>query len=88
MKVLYKIITKLVDPTWFKDGRAIPPSSPENVLGSRWLGFDLESYGIHGTIDPDTIGQQITEGCVRMHNEDVVELYNLVSVGTEVEIVD
>jgi len=84
----FKIATKLVDPVWYKAGAAIPPESPENVLGSRWMGFDIPSYGIHGTVQPDKIGQQVTAGCVRMRNEDVEELFKVVPRGTEVTIVD
>jgi lipoprotein-anchoring transpeptidase ErfK/SrfK len=84
----FKITSKLANPVWFKAGVVVPPESPENVLGSRWLGFDNPGYGIHGTIEPQTIGQQITQGCVRMLNKDVEELYAIVPVGTEVEIVD
>lgn len=84
----YKIINKLVDPVWYKEGRAIPASSPENILGSRWLGFDLPKYGIHGTTRPEDIGKQITEGCVRMRNEEVNELFSLIPVGIEVTVVD
>lgn len=84
----YKVVSKLINPVWYKDGKAIPPTSPENILGSRWLGFDLPTYGIHGTVSPQDIGKQITEGCVRMRNEDVEELYSLVPAGVEVVIVD
>jgi lipoprotein-anchoring transpeptidase ErfK/SrfK len=84
----YKITTKLVDPVWYKEGTAIPASSPENILGSRWMGFDLPKYGIHGTTEPDKIGMQITAGCVRMLNKDVEEIFSLVPIGTEVTIVD
>ena len=84
----FKITSKLINPTWFKAGAVIAPESPENVLGSRWMGFDLPSYGIHGTIEPESIGKQITEGCVRMTNRDVEELFALVPMGTEVTIVD
>ena len=84
----FKITTKLENPVWFKAGAVIPPESPENVLGTRWLGFDKEGYGIHGTVDPDKIGQQVTAGCVRMRNEDVEELYKIVPRGTEVTIAD
>ena len=84
----FKIVNKLLNPTWFKTGAVIPPDSPENILGSRWMGFDRKGYGVHGTTDPDNLGKQITLGCVRMKNEDVEELFNMVSVGTEVTIVD
>ena len=84
----FKIINKLIDPTWFKVGAVIPPDSPENILGSRWLGLDIQGYGIHGTTEPDALGKQVTLGCIRMKNEDVEEIYDIVPVGTEVVIVD
>ncbi len=84
----FKITSKLVDPVWFNRGVVVPPESPENVLGSRWLGFDIPGYGIHGTVDPETIGQPVTAGCVRMHNEEVEELYSIITVGTKVVIID
>lgn len=84
----FKITTKLINPTWFKAGAVFPAGSPENVLGSRWLGFDLPSYGIHGTTEPQSLGRQATQGCVRMLNSEVEELYTIVPVGTEVSIVD
>lgn len=84
----FKIATKIEKPVWFKNGGApIPSESPENELGSRWMGFDTDPhYGIHGTLHPDTIGQQVTDGCVRMKNEDVEELFDIIPVGTEVTI--
>ncbi|MEI6437695.1 MAG: L,D-transpeptidase family protein [Candidatus Omnitrophota bacterium] len=84
----FKITTKLENPVWFKAGAVIPPESPENVLGTRWMGFDKEGYGIHGTVAPDKIGQQVTAGCIRMRNEEVEELYKVLPRGTEVTIVD
>lgn len=87
-KGTFKIVNKLKDPTWFKTGAVIPPDSPENILGSRWLGFDIKGYGIHGTTEPDNLGKQITMGCIRMRNKDVEELYDIVPIGTKVVIVD
>ena len=84
----FKIMNKLANPTWFKAGAVVPASSPENVLGTRWLGFNLSGYGIHGTIEPESLGRQVTQGCVRMSNPEVEELYVIVPVGTEVTIVD
>ena len=84
----FKITTKLIDPVWFNRGVVVPPESPENVLGSRWLGFDYPGYGIHGTVEPETIGHQATAGCVRMLNDEVEELYSLVPKNTLVVIVD
>ena len=84
----FTIKSRIPNPVWYKDGEAIPPESPENILGTRWLGFDLASYGIHGTTQPESIGQQTTQGCVRMLNKDVEELYSIVPLETEVVIVD
>jgi lipoprotein-anchoring transpeptidase ErfK/SrfK len=84
----FKIINKLTQPTWFKAGAVVAPNSPENILGSRWLGFDFPGYGIHGTSDPGNLGKQITQGCIRMSNSDIEELYAIVPVGTEVTVVD
>lgn len=84
----FKIINKLINPTWFKAGAVVPPGSPENILGSRWLGFNISGYGIHGTSDPQILGKQATQGCIRMSNADVEELYTIVPIGTEVIIID
>jgi len=84
----FNITSKLVDPVWFNRGVIVPPESPQNVLGSRWLGFDLPGYGIHGTIKPGSIGTQETAGCVRMHDKDVEELYSLIPFGTKVTVVN
>jgi len=84
----FKIVNKLTNPTWYKTGAVIPPDSEENILGSRWMGFDLKGYGIHGTTEPKKLGRQITLGCVRMKNEEVEELYDIVPTGTEVTIIN
>lgn len=87
----FTIVTKTVNPVWFKEGgKVIPPESPENILGTRWMGFNEPhaSYGIHGTTEPEKIGKQVTAGCVRMRNEEVEELYSLLPEGTQVTIVD
>ncbi len=85
---VFKIVNKLADPTWFKAGTVVPSGSPDNVLGTRWMGFDLSGYGIHGTTEPNELGKQVTQGCVRMSNAEVEELYTIVPVGTEVTIVE
>jgi LysM repeat protein len=72
----------------YKAGAVVSSGSPENVLGTRWMGFDLPGYGIHGTTDPQSLGKQATQGCVRLSNSEVEELYTIVPVGTEVTIVD
>ncbi len=84
----FKVNSKLINPTWFKAGAVVPAGSPENILGTRWMGLDKPSYGIHGTTEPQSLGKQATQGCVRMSNPDVEELYTIVPIGTEVVIVD
>lgn len=84
----FKITTKLINPVWYKSGAVVPADSPENILGTRWMGFDLEGYGIHGTTSPESIGTQATAGCIRMLNNEVEELYAFLPLGTEVTVVD
>ncbi len=85
---VFTIATKMVDPVWFHHGVVVPPGTPKNFLGTRWMGFNIPKYGIHGTVEPQFIGQAVSSGCVRMRNEDVEELYKIVPKGTKVEIVD
>lgn len=64
---------------------------PGGALGTRWLGLDIPTtggaYGIHGNNNPASIGKMASNGCIRMHNHHVEELFTLVSVGTPVKIV-
>ena len=57
-----------------------PGGHPENPLGTRWIDIG-NHYGIHGTIDPASIGGNVSEGCIRMHNRDVEMLYDMVVPG-------
>ena len=84
----FKIVNRLPNPVWYKQNAVVPADSPENILGTRWMGIDKSGYGIHGSEDPGAIGQQVTAGCVRLSNSDVEELFDIVPVGTEVTIVD
>ena len=84
----FKIVNKIIDPVWYTEKAIVPAESPDNVLGSRWMGFNLPGYGIHGTVSPKKIGQQATKGCVRMINAEVEELYTIIPIGTEVTIID
>lgn len=84
----FTIKYRYTDPVWFHKGDIVPANDPKNFLGTRWLGFDLPKYGIHGTIEPERIGQQVSSGCIRMRNEDVQELYDYVAIGTKVTIED
>ena len=56
----------------------------DNPLGARAMYLGSTLYRIHGSNEPETIGQAVSSGCFRMTNEDVTDLYNRVSVGTPV----
>ena len=59
---------------------------PDNPLGARALYLGSSLYRIHGTNEPSTIGHNVSSGCIRMMNEDVIDLYNRVPVGAKVII--
>lgn len=77
---------KLITPPWPNpDGGIVYPDDPEYPLGSRWIGIEgideqtklRSGFGIHGTKDPHTIGTKSSQGCVRLYNGEVVELYDM-----------
>lgn len=82
----FEVRYRYPNPVWFHHGDIVPAGSPQNFLGTRWLGFNIPKYGIHGTIYPELIGQSVSGGCVRMKNEDVEELYDIIPIGTKVTI--
>ena len=70
-------------------GRLLPaymPGGPENPMGARALYLGSTLYRIHGTNQPWTIGGAVSSGCIRMRNEDVVDLYERVPVGAKVVV--
>ena len=79
--------SKLKDPAWAnpRTGESFEPSDPQNPIGEFWIGLEgldehtseLAGYGIHGTIDLDSIGQQRSMGCVRMLPDDIALVYEL-----------
>ena len=60
---------------------------PENPLGARAMYLGSSLYRIHGSNEPWTIGQAVSSGCIRMRNEDVIDLYEKVKVGTKVVVI-
>jgi lipoprotein-anchoring transpeptidase ErfK/SrfK len=60
---------------------------PENPLGARALYLGSSIYRIHGSNEPWTIGQAVSSGCIRMRNEDVIDLYNRVPLGARVVVI-
>jgi len=66
--------------------RWVPGGHPQNPLGVRALYLGSSTYRIHGTDAPWTIGSAVSKGCIRMYNEDVLDLYPRIPVGTKVTV--
>lgn len=60
--------------------------NPGGPFGAMWLSLSKLGYGIHGTNNPSSIGKEVSKGCIRMHNHDVLELSRQVPNGTRVLI--
>jgi LysM repeat protein len=82
----FPVKNKMVNPTYTGPDGVISADDPKNPLGERWIDIG-DSFGIHGTIEPDSIGKKESRGCVRMLNSDVEEVYDFLVVGSEVKIV-
>jgi len=83
----------LVRPDWYPPGGGvIKYGEPGHLIGERWIGFQDQpgatGLGIHGTDQRQTIGKMYSNGCIRLLNVDVAELYDFVAPGTVVKIVD
>jgi len=84
---LWHAARKLKNPTYYspRGEGIIAADDPKNPLGEYWIGLsgvdgqakDKSSYGIHGTIEPDSIGREASMGCIRLRNEDVARVYEL-----------
>ena len=94
----FVITSKVIHPAWTPPGKSFPYGHPENPLGTHWLGLSpiggtdptLRGFGIHGTWQPDSIGSATSEGCVRMLNEQVGELFDFIPEpgrGTPIQVV-
>ena len=82
------IRNKVIDPTYYPaEGKKPILPGPDNPVGTRWLGLGFPGYGIHGTNNPASIGSPASSGCIRMHNQHVEELADLVEVGTSVHLI-
>lgn len=73
--------------SWGPDKRLEIPPGPNNPVGTTWIDLSKESYGIHGSPDPQLISKTASHGCVRLTNWDVEELARAVSKGVEVKFV-
>jgi L,D-transpeptidase catalytic domain/Putative peptidoglycan binding domain len=89
----YRIISKVYHPTWspppspWASGLEPVPPGPDNPLGTRWMGLSAPHVGIHGTPSDWSIGTAASHGCIRMHIPEAEQLFELVYVGTPVDIV-
>lgn len=91
----FTVANKQRDKTWIvppsiqremqREGKPVltsVPPGPDNPLGRHWIGLSLDSLGIHGTLAPASIHDFRSHGCIRMHPDDVAQLYDRVQVGT------
>ena len=84
---IVKTNSKPVNPRWVnpRTGEVFEKDDPKNPIGERWIGLEgvdestrkFTGYGIHGTVDPDSIGQQKSMGCVRLNASDVEMVYEM-----------
>ena len=81
----FTVVNRLEHPTYYRPGKVVPPG-PRNPLGTRWIGLNVKGYGIHGTDSPQSIGYAKSSGCIRLRNDDVERLFELVRTGDIVEL--
>jgi lipoprotein-anchoring transpeptidase ErfK/SrfK len=91
----FQVEDKVMNPDFLKvDDTVTPmrvikriPPGPTNPLGERWIQFahgEGWTVGLHGTPNPELLGQAVSHGCVRMRNADVIKIYDRVELGTPV----
>jgi L,D-transpeptidase ErfK/SrfK len=91
----FTVVNKEENPTWDvpesiqeemrREGKEVQtrvPPCPENPLGKHWIATSIPGYGIHGTNAPASIYQFRTHGCIRLHPDDIGDLFGRVQVGT------
>ena len=90
----FVIYDKIINPPYWKKGRRIPFGDVENPLGTRWMALrdngrpTLKGYGIHGTKEPNSVGKSSSQGCLRMLNKNVEELFDLLPHFVKLSIKD
>ena len=92
-----KIIRKTKGPTWRPTKRmreedptlpeSVPPGA-ENPLGTHALYLGWPQYAVHGTNRPFGIGRRISSGCIRLYPKDIIKLFDIIPIGTPVQVVD
>ena len=86
----FEVVSQVNSPGWTNPftGEVMPPG-PDNPLGDRWIGFWTDGtnvIGFHGTPNRKSVGRAASHGCVRMYNEHIRELYDIVALGTVVTV--
>ncbi|HMT14139.1 MAG TPA: L,D-transpeptidase, partial [Aestuariivirga sp.] len=79
----------MIEREKMQKGRIIPavmPGGAENPLGARALYIGNTEYRIHGTTQPWSIGQAVSSGCIRLMNDEIIDLYNRVKIGARVVV--
>ena len=93
---VHKVSAKREWPDWYPPDEMIKrqphlpqhmPGGPNNPLGARALYLGSTLYRIHGSNEPWTIGRNVSSGCIRMRNPDVIDLYSRVKIGTKVVVI-
>lgn len=84
----FTVQSKETNPTWYNpQGGRIDADDPMNPLGEHWIGLGNQ-IGIHGTIDPKSLGRWNKRGSIIMRNEDVTDVFHLLGTGSTVQILD
>ncbi len=90
---IFRVKNKLANPAWTnpRTGERFSADDPQNPIGEYWVGLEgigessvHVGYGLHGTIDPDSIGQSLSMGCIRLADEDIRRVFALMSVGQSI----
>jgi hypothetical protein len=89
----FEVDKMLIKPDWYPpEGGVIEYGEEGHLIGERWIGLanqpGASGIGIHGTNEPDSVGTRCSNGCIRMRNKDVKELYAFTTPGTRVRIVE
>ncbi len=81
----FPVLDKVRNPTYYGSNKTIGRDDPLNPLGEYWIDLG-NGYGIHGTINPESIGQSVSKGCIRMNNADVAQVFDLLTTKSVVTI--
>ncbi len=81
----YEVQNKTINPTYYGANQIINAEHPNNPLGERWIGLG-ERIGLHGTDNPEMVGQEGGPGYIRLGRRDIEDLYDILSVGSQVVV--